>query len=110
MTVYVTNTGDFDHSDSYVGVSYSFPRGQSVEVPEAVAENLLGYGFQDKTEFVVRLGWSKTNLDMPEALAKLDKFLVTNEPVQNRSLPSAVGPVSLQTERSVGRKAIVRAA
>ncbi len=109
-TVYVTNVGDFDHSDSYCGVVYKFPRGISVEVPLAAAENLLGFGQEDKTEFVVRLGWSKTSLDMPQALEKLACLRVTQEPVQNRSLPSAVGAVSLQIARSGGRKAIPRVA
>lgn len=109
-TVYVTNQGDFDHSDSYVGVPYHFPRGISVELPLEAAENLLGYGFPDKTEFVIRLGWSKTSQDMPEALEKLDKFKFSDEPFQNRSLPSAVGTVPLQIARSAGRKAIARAA
>lgn len=108
--VFVTNTGDFDHSDSYDGVSYSFPRGKSVEVPEVVAENLFGYGHESKFDFVVRLGWTRDSRDLPEALAKMEKFLITPEPVQDRSLPSAVGAVSLQAARSVGRKAIARAA
>lgn len=110
MTLYVTNTGDFDHSDSYDGVLYRFPRGRSVEVTEVVAENCFGYGHPQKFDFVVRLGWTRDSRDLPEALAKLDKFLITPEPVQDRSLPSAVGVVPLQAERSVGRKANVRAA
>ena len=109
-TVYVTNVGDFDHSDSYCGFVYKFPRGISVEIPVEAAENLLGFGHDDKTDFVVRLGWSKTSQDMPKALEKLACLRVTQEPVQNRSLPSAVGAVSLQIARSGGRKAIPRVA
>ena len=108
--VFVTNTGDFDHSDSYDGVVYCFPQGQTVEVPEVVAENCFGYGWENKFDFVVRLGWTRDSRDLPEALAKLDKFLISTEAAQDRSLPSAVGAVSLHSARGVGRKAIARAA
>ena len=92
--VYVTNESDADHSDSYGGVTYQFKRGECVEIPADVACELLGYGHHDKEQFVVRLGWTRDSTDMPQALQRLAQFHISTEPVQNRSLPSAVGEVT----------------
>ncbi len=103
--VYVTNLSDTDHADSHGGVVYKFPQHISIEVPENVAADLLGYGHPDKTEFVVRLGWCKTSQELPQALQRLEQFSITAEPVPYRSLPSAVGEVT-PFPQGRGRKAI----
>lgn len=103
--VYVTNYSDADHVDSHGGVVYEFTRQVSVEVPDNVAADLFGYGHRNKHEFVARLGWAKTSLEMPQALQRLEQFHITAEPVSNRSLPSAVGEVT-PFPQGRGRKAI----
>lgn len=109
--VFVTNRGDAEHTDSYLGVTYEFARGVTLEMPVQAARELLGYGHSDKTQFVIRLGWPKTNLDVPEAIERLNKIEISKTPPEkNRSVPSAVGPVLLHPEKGVGRKAIQRAA
>jgi hypothetical protein len=109
--VFVTNYGDSEHTDSYLGVSYTFRRGVTLELPENAARELLGYGHTDKTPFVVRLGWPVTSLDVPQAIERLNKIEISREPpVQNRYLPSAVGVVPLHSARRAGRKANARAA
>jgi hypothetical protein len=109
--VYVTNCSESDHADSYGGVRYEFKRGATVEVPDVVASELLGYGHSRKEQFVVRLGWSKTNQDMPQALRKLAQFQIAHEPPrQNRVSPFAVGEVTPMSDATRGRKAIQRAA
>ena len=103
--VYVTNLSDADHEDSHGGVTYKFPQQVSVEVPDHVASDLLGYGHSDKTQFVVRLGWCKTSPELPQALQRLEQFQITDEPVPYRSLPSAVGEVT-PFPQGRGRKAM----
>ena len=104
MGVYVTNYSDADHVDSHGGVVYQFKRQVSVEVPENVASDLFGYGHANREEFVVRLGWAKTSVEMPQALQRLDAFQISAEPVQNRSLYPAVGEVT-PFPQGRGRKA-----
>lgn len=109
--VYVTNRGDSEHTDTYLGVSYTFRRGVTLELPIEAARELLGYGHSDKTPFVVRLGWPVTALDVPKAVERLNEIEISTEPpVQNRYLPSAVGVVPLHSARRAGRKATARAA
>ena len=109
--VFVTNKGDTEHTDSYLGVTYTFTPGVTVQMPEEAARNILGYGHHDKTQFVVRLGWPKTNLDVPRAIERLNMIEVSDSPpVQNRYLPSAVGPVPLHSGKGAGRKVIQRVA
>lgn len=103
--VYVTNYSDADHVDSHGGVVYQFKKQVSVEVPQNVASDLFGYGHINKEEFVVRLGWAKTSVEMPQALQKLEQFHISAEPVSNRSLPSAVGQVT-PFPQGRGRKSI----
>lgn len=104
--VFVTNTSDTSLADRCGGVAYVFPAGETVEVPFNVAEHIFGHGFEDKEQFLVRLGWIKFNTDVPAALERLAKFLITDEaPKQDRYLPSAVGVVSLPVEKRVERTA-----
>ena len=82
--LYVTNTGDEVLSDFWDGKPYDFPCGETIAVPEYVAVQLFGYGEHDRTKQIARLGWSKTKTDMPQALAKLDKFSITRNPPQKK--------------------------
>lgn len=109
--VYVTNLSDADHVDKHGGVTYEFKKGVTVEVPEQVASDCFGYGHHNKEQFVVRLGWSKTSNDMPQALQRLSQFDISAEkPTQDRYLPSAVGEVTPLPVKAWGRKANSRAA
>lgn len=103
--VYVTNTGDTEHTDTYHGVSYRFARFQTIEMPLEAAQELLGYGHRNKEPFVVRLGWAVTNNDMPKALEKLSAIEISVEPPQDRVLPSSVGAVTPFPATGRGRKA-----
>ena len=69
--VYVTNRGDLEYTDSYLGVSYSLRCGETIEMPVKAAQELLGYGHVRKEPYIVRLGWAVTNNDMPKALERL---------------------------------------
>lgn len=87
-TVYVTNIGEKTLTDGWDGVKYAFEPGKTVEIPEFVAGHIFGYGFEDKTPHVVRLGWAKTTNDIPGALANLENFVISTEPPEvRRSVP-----------------------
>lgn len=108
--LYVTNKGEEEHRDSFLGQEYVFPVGKSTKVPYAFATECLGYGSENKEPFLHRLGWTKTTNDLPEALSRLATLEVSAEPQQqDRYLASAVGVVPLPP-RAAGRKAGTRAA
>lgn len=90
MTVWVTNRSGSEHSDSYSGVVYEWKAGTTVEMPDIAAQELFGYGIDDKVPFVVRNGWSVCQNDMKNALAKLAKFEVSTVPPVNPHLLSPV--------------------
>ena len=103
--VYVTNRGTSEHTDSYLGVSYSFRCGETIEIPVKVAQELLGYGHVRKEPYIVRLGWAVTNNDMPKALERLASIEISDQPpVKNRVLPSSVDSVTPFPVTGRGRK------
>ena len=87
-TVYVTNDGSMGLTDGWDGKVYSFVPGETVEIPVFVAGHIFGYGFEDKTPHVIRLGWAKTTNDIPKALTWLENFRISTEP------PTVRRPVS----------------
>jgi hypothetical protein len=86
-TVYVTNIGERFLTDGWDGVQYTFEPGKTVQVPVFIAGHIFGYGFEDKTPHVTRLGWAKTTNDIPGALANLENFVISTEPPEVRSAP-----------------------
>ena len=72
--VTVTNTGDKELVDSFDGEEFSFPPKKSVTIPSNVARHIFGYDLDDKLEKVIRLGWTQTSKDIPQAMARLRKF------------------------------------
>lgn len=75
-TVFVTNTGTDRFSDAWDGKPYDFAPGKTVEVPIEVAAHIFGYGLEDKTPQIARLGWATTTKDLPEGLKRLSKFKI----------------------------------
>lgn len=96
----VINHSKADHTDSYNGVTYLFKIGERTEIPEAAAQELFGYGIEDKVPFVVRLGWTMTNVDLPHALNRLGMFEIKDS--ENHSLSPVVERVPLPVARRVG--------
>ena len=76
--VWVTNTGEHFFVNNWDGKAYSFPPGKTLEVPEDVARIIFGYGVEDKMPVLVRLGWTKFATDVPKALERLDKFVISD--------------------------------
>lgn len=73
-SVWILNKTSEELTDKWAGETYKFPPNIPVEVPIEVAIHTFGYLKNDKTENLVRLGWTKTNLDMPKALERLNQF------------------------------------
>ena len=81
MMVAVTNTGDAVFEDGFAGEKYTFRPGKAVEIPEAAAEHIFGYGIEDKTSHLARLGWIETRNDVPKGMERLDKFVIRDTPL-----------------------------
>lgn len=84
MDVFVTNKNGFYHEDMFDSVTYAFPSGEKVLVPEVAAAHMLGFGRQDKTETLVRLGWANTRKDkegVEEGVRKLANFVFSKAKV-----------------------------
>jgi len=108
--VWVVNKTDEGLTAQWHGKAYSFIPSKPVEVPLDVAQNLFGYGLDNKFEFVVRFGWTKISTDLPQALERLSKFEITAErPQDYRATSPAVGqfpaPVLEKRERGRGTQA-----
>jgi hypothetical protein len=89
-SVWVRNTGDDFIKDGFNGGFYEFAPGTETEIPDEAAAHIFGYGRQDKYQFVVRLGWTKTTNDLPEAYARLEKFVISDHPTQTHHFTSPV--------------------
>jgi hypothetical protein len=100
-TVWILNNTSEELIDKWAGETFKFPPNTPVEVPVEVAMHTFGYLRDDKEYNLIRLGWTKTNLDMPQALERLSKFDIseTRQQVYRKSqsptidrtpLPSAI--------------------
>ena len=49
--IFVTNRSDKKLKDGYAGVFYSFPKDETVEIPEDVARHIFGYGDDNKEPY-----------------------------------------------------------
>ena len=73
----VTNASGSDHKDRFDGKDYEFIYGDNpVLIPEEAAVHMFGMGLSDKLRLITRLGWALTGADMPNALQRLDSFML----------------------------------
>jgi hypothetical protein len=80
--IFVTNTNDFDHVDSYDGEEYVFPQNERVLIPYDAAVHFFAHNLKDKSEALVRLGWAmrydgtkKQFVEDEEGVKKLARFV-----------------------------------
>lgn len=103
--VWVTNTSDEFLTQHWDGKPYSFPPKKSVELSEALAQALFGYGLEDKFPILVRLGWTKVATDVPLAMARLNKFVISEtQPQTYHNTSPVVERVPLPASRREGGK------
>lgn len=88
--VWVLNTGDERLQDRWDGQLYEYPPNELVEIPEHVAEHTFGFMSGDKVTCLTRLGWVKTSNELPDALARLSKFVVSAERPETHHYTSLV--------------------
>lgn len=104
-SVWVLNTSDDDLKDGFDGKNYDFKVGVSVEIPLLVAKHVFGYLDADKEPHLVRLGWVKLSTDVSAGLARLEKFKISPEPIQNHHYQSpVVGRIPLPPTKGGGGK------
>ena len=104
-TIWVTNKGEEFFSDYHHGFKYEFQPGQPVALPLEAAQHIFGYGVDDKTPHLIRIGWLKYSNEVEEAYAKLHQFMFsTAKPELNHELPSVVGEVTPLPRRGRGAK------
>lgn len=99
-SVWVINKTNDILIDGWDGQKYEFLPRKPVEVPRIVAQHVFGYGLESKTEVLVRLGWTKTANDLPEALAKLKQFEISEtRPQAHRETSPTVNRTPLPVPR-----------
>lgn len=104
-TVYVTNKWDKPITFSYEYVWYTFPVGESIQVPLEAARHIFGYQHEDKEPFMAQLAIIKTRAEVPDGLKILQKILITDElPKKGHSLSPVVEKVPLPPSKEVGGK------
>jgi len=104
-TIWVTNKGTEGFSDYYHGFLYNFEPGIPVALPEAAAQHIFGYGVDNKTPHLIRLGWLKYSNELDAALQKLNSFMFsTAKPETNHEPPSVVDEVAPLPVRGRGVK------
>lgn len=110
-SIYVTNNGEDNLVSMHNGVEYSFPPGETVEIPEAAARLIFAYGSNDKERAMTRIGWLKSNKDYIEAVERFMKFeLSEQKPEKNHSLSPVVEQVVPMPIKARGRKPLHRVA
>lgn len=103
--VWVTNTSDEFFADMWDGKQYNFPPNKAIEVDVEVAQNIFGYGVQDRTPILVRLGWTKVTSDIPKALERLEKFVISDtQPQTYHNASPVVDRVPFPASRRGGGK------
>lgn len=104
-TIWVTNKGTDYFSDYFHGFKYEFHPGQPVALPIEAAQHIFGYGVEDKTPHLIRIGWLKYSNEVEAAIAKLHSFMFTTaKPEPNHELPSVVDEVTPLPLRGRGVK------
>lgn len=79
----------------YAGKDYVFKPNVPVDVHEVVAHHVFGFGADDKTSALNRLGFLKSSDDLPEANKKLAKVKFTDPPEMIEAPPKTRGRARL---------------
>jgi len=87
--IFVRNNSGSDFQDRYDGIDHVFPDGKLVECSIEAARHIFGYGVEDKTQHMIRLGWAANSGSLKEAYERLDKFeflqgkIMVQEPIRD---------------------------
>lgn len=73
-SVFVRNNGSLPFSDRYDGEDFTIEPGQALEMEATCAKLVFGFGEEDKTRAIRRLGWAASTAELPLALERLYSF------------------------------------
>ena len=105
--IFVTNRSDKKLKDGFAGVFYSFPKNETVEIPQEVARHIFGYGDDNKEPYLARLGWIVSQNDLEKGIELLNQWEISTEPPsKNQSLSPLVERVPLPSLKRVGGKVL----
>lgn len=108
--IFVTNNGPAVFKDSFDGKQYVIEPQKTVEMPLLAAKHIFGYGDDNKSPYLVRLGWLRMSNEMEAAIERLNHFRFDNQPpARNHSISPVVDKVASLPPKG-GRGAKVQAA
>jgi transcription initiation factor TFIIIB Brf1 subunit/transcription initiation factor TFIIB len=87
--VYVRNVTEDTLRSRYDGEDFEFAPGVYVQCPIDAARLIFGFGEEDKSRAIQRLGWVSTMNDMPRAIQRLMGFQFHMEVPANAVLQTA---------------------
>lgn len=64
----------------YNGQEYEFRPGEPVDVHQTVAAHIFGFGHEDKSTALARLGWAQSSDQLPAAMTRLQGIRFTTAP------------------------------
>jgi hypothetical protein len=103
QTLYVTNRWERPITFSHNFKPYTFPVGETIEVPEDAVRHIFGHGDANKQPYLVQLALIQTQNDIPKGMKALEKILITDQPPKkDHSLSPVVERVPLP-ERAGGK-------
>lgn len=70
----VKNTGKEAIVSRYDGQDFEFKPGVTVALSDEAATHIFGYGLDDKTRALIRLGWLANSTALNDALKRLDEI------------------------------------
>lgn len=74
------------------GMDYKFIPGQPLDLPRVVAAHIFGFGAEDKSAALARLGWAQSSDQFPAAMQRLKNITFTNSPaLVEAPMPEPIG-------------------
>ena len=102
--MWVTNNSKHDLEDGFDGKRYKFAVGVPVEVPPVVCNHIFGFGEDNKTPYLQRLGWMIHSGEHEKALERLNSFTFSSSRPNLHVLSPVVDamPVPVPKQRRAG--------
>lgn len=72
--IFVRNNSPESFKDRFDGEDFTILPGEYIEMPPEAAKLCFGWGEEDKSRAIRRLGWAETVNDLPEAARRLGLF------------------------------------
>jgi hypothetical protein len=96
--VWVVNNGTDAFRDRYDGQDFEIAPGAYIEMPPEAAKLSFGWGEEDKSRALRRLGWAATVNDNPRAIERLNAFTFHATEAEAQARASGKGQLSARLE------------